>query len=557
MNAQRSETASIAELIAARASDTSTGLLFEDERFTWNQVVDASLAHGALLNAQLGTAQHRHVGVLLENTPEYFFILGGAALYGFTVVGINPTRRGAELRRDIEHTDCQLLVVDDAYRDRVPDDLSVPVVDLGTHGWGDEVARFAGASMPDTLPQGDTRFVLVFTSGSTSAPKAVSLSSVRIGTAAISMRRTYELTPQSVCYLHMPMFHGNALIACWAAGIAAGAAIAMRRRFSASGFLDDVRKFGCTYFTYVGRTISYVLAQPPTEHDRDHELVVGFGTEASAADRERFETRFGCPLVESYGSSESAIVIVRTPETPPGALGVARPGTEADIAIMNPETSTPCAPAEFDHHHRLTNPTEAIGELVNLAGGGPFTGYYNNPGATANRFRNGWYWSGDLAFRDQQGFFWFAGRSDDWLRVDSENLGAEPIATVLARWDKASAVTVYAVPDPVTGDQVMAAVQLVAGAEFEANTFSAFLTSQADLGDKWAPRFVRIVSELPVTANNKTNKQRLRADGFLCSDPVWWSPARDEPYRLLDDAGLDALRDQFVANQRSHYLPSN
>ena len=99
-----------------------------------------------------------------------------------------------------------------------------------------------------------------------------------------------------MCYCCMPLFHGNALMACWAPALAVGATVALRRKFSASGFLPDIRRHGCTYFTYVGRTIAYILATEPTGDDRDHRLRLGFGTEASALDRERFGSRFGCPL---------------------------------------------------------------------------------------------------------------------------------------------------------------------------------------------------------------------------------------------------------------------
>ena len=122
-----------------------------------------------------------------------------------------------------------------------------------------------------------------------------------------------------------------------------------------------------------------------------------------------------------------------------------------------------------------------------------FEGYYNNPEADAERTRNGWYWSGDLAYRDEEGIFYFAGRTGDWLRVDSENFAAAPVERILARFDGVSGVAVYPVPDTRTGDQVMAALELEPGATFDPEAFTAFLAAQADLGTKWAPRYRALV----------------------------------------------------------------
>ena len=118
---------------------------------------------------------------------------------------------------------------------------------------------------------------------------------------------------------------------------------------------------------------------------------------------------------------------------------------------------------------------------------GTFEGYYNNDEAAAARSRNGWYWSGDLAYRDDDGVFYFAGRNTDWIRVDAENFAAAPIERILGRHEPVAGVAVYGVPDPVTGDQVMASLELRPGEEFDPVAFEAFLAAQRDLGTKWAP----------------------------------------------------------------------
>lgn len=211
-------------------------------------------------------------------------------------------------------------------------------------------------------------------------------------------------------------------------------------------------------------------------------------------------------------------------------------------------------PAIFDELGRLANPAEAIGELVGRRAGSNFEGYYNNPDADAERTRNGWYWSGDLAYRDDQGIFYFAGRTADWLRVDSENFAAAPIERIIGRWPGVRGVAVYAVPDSQTGDQVMAALEIEPGTEFDPGSFATFLAAQPDLGTKWAPRYVRIVTALPVTATDKVDKKPLRSEKWITSDPLWHRVGRDEAYVPMTQDDVAELLARFSANGRLDLL---
>ena len=147
------------------------------------------------------------------------------------------------------------------------------------------------------------------------------------------------------------------------------------------------------------------------------------------------------------------------------------------------------------------------------------------------------------AYRDEAGFFYFAGRADDWLRVDGENFAAAPVARILERHPDVVVAAVYAVPDPVVGDQVMAALQLRPEAAFDPGAFAAFLAAQGDLGTKWAPRFVRVCATAPITATSKVLVRALRAERWNCADPVWWRPGRhvDAAYVRLADADVATL----------------
>jgi fatty-acyl-CoA synthase len=543
----------IAELVAARAGDDNTGLLFEGQTWTWAEVAHESAVRAAMLLEAYESAGPFHVGVLLDNVPEYVFLLGGAALAGATIVGINPTRRGAELAHDIRHTDCMLVVTDASYRPLL-DDLDVGiaadrVIGVESEGWQRWCAGHAGAAIPAELPGEETLFVLIFTSGSTGAPKAVRGTQGRFA----RMGERMPFGPGDVLYCSMPLFHGNALASNFVPALTSGATIALRRKFSASEFLDDLRGVGATFFNTVGRALSYVLATPPSPRDREHTVKFGLAPESSPADAAAFRERFGIPLVGGYGSSEGAIIITPVHGARPGALGVPAAG---DIAVVDPTTGTECPRADFDEHGRITNAWEAIGEIVRRDPDLVFEGYYDNAEATAERSRNGWYWSGDLGYRDVDGVFYFAGRSADWIRVDGENFAAAPIERILGRYPDVAAVAVYGVPDPVTGDQVMAALELRPGRAFDPGAFAEFLANQRDLGTKWAPRFVRVVDAIPVTGADKVAKLPLRAMGW---DPahgeVWWRPGREPAYARVTGETYEEIARRFEQHGRAALLP--
>ncbi|MFC9670245.1 MULTISPECIES: AMP-binding protein [unclassified Streptomyces] len=546
----------VAELVQERWGDHRPGLWCEDQVLSHHEVAAGAAARAALLADLLPRGADPHLGVLLDNTPEFPLWLSAAALAGAAVAGVNPTRRGPELARDILHTDCRVLVTERAHLPLL-DGLRLPGVRIlvtDTDAYAELLAPYEGAKPDPARATPETRMLLYFTSGSTGAPKAAICSQGRLAAAGQSLVGQFGVRRDDVHYICMPLFHGNAVIADWAPAVAAGAGVALRRRFSASRFLDDVRAYGATYFTYVGRAVQYILATDERPDDRDNPLRVGFGTEAGAVDAARFAERFGVRLVEGYGSSEGGAAIQRSAGTPAGAIGRATPGD--DLAVVDAATRRECPPADFDADGRLLNGAAAIGELVNR-GRTPFEGYWRNEDAYGQRVRDGWYWTGDLFYRDREGFLYFAGRTDDRLRVDSENLAPAMIENILARYVHAAAVAVYGVPDPVAGDQVMATLALRgtdAAGLFDPLAFAEFLVSQTDLGTKMAPRFVRIVERMPVTATNKVHRVGLRREGFRCADPVWWRPPGESGYRRLTDADVVALTAEYAAHGRAELL---
>jgi fatty-acyl-CoA synthase len=545
----RPEFDTVDQMVRARLGSDRPGLLFEDERYTWDEHARASAARAALaLDMRRGGPFH--IGYLLENVPELSFWVGAGAVSGATLVGINPTRQGAELARDIRHTDCQLIVTEPklaSMLDGLDTGVSADrVLVVDTDDYVERISPYRGAPFPDHEVAPETMALLIFTSGTSGSPKAVIATQARFARTGRIISMTQELDETSVGYTAMPMFHSNALFAGWSPIVYVGGTLALRRKFSASGFLTDVRKFGATYFNYVGKPLSYILATPEAPDDRLNPLSHVFGNEAAERDISRFAERFDTKVTDSFGSSESGATVGRVEGQPRGSLGRAAEGT----VVLDPETEQECPPAEFDEQGRLLNAEECIGEIVNKAIGQAFEGYYNNDEANSQRMRNGWYWSGDLGYRDSDGYFYFAGRDFEWLRVDGENFGAAPVEGILMRYPGVVLAAVYAVPDAEVGDQVMAALQLVDPASFDPADFDEFLDQQADLGTKWSPRYVRVTSELPTTHTAKVLKRQLRRERWDTSEPVWWRSAKGAPLELLSAEGRAAILAEFALRDR-------
>jgi acyl-CoA synthetase (AMP-forming)/AMP-acid ligase II len=535
-------------------------LRFEDLQWTFAETFREACRFANLFLHHREPSRPFHVGVLMDNLPAFVFAELGCALAGATLVGLNPTRTGTFLARDIAYADCQLVIVEGRYAEQLRVALQTdeaPGVkifvtddDAGGADWPRLEAAVAAvpATDPEVAVEPTDLLMIIFTSGTTKAPKGVLNSHGRLmflGWGA-SMHMC-QLRPADVVYAAMPLFHANAQILALVPALCAGGGIALARRFSKTNFLADIRRYGATLFNYVGTPFAYIMDTPARPDDADNPLRLAYGNEAPRQYIEAFAKRFGCEVIDGYGASEVGVGFSRQAGDPARSLGRAE-----GVKILD-EHGGECPPAQFDASGRLLNAEEAVGEIVNTGGVFLFEGYYKDAASTAERTRNGWFHTGDLGYRDADGFIYFAGRDAEWLRVGGENFLARPIEDILGRHPDVMLASVYGVPDPEAGDQVMAALKLQSGATFDPRMFAAFLDGEPDLPPRWRPTFVRVASELAVTHTNKVLKRVLRREKFLIDrirDAVYWRPRGAGEFRpfTLDDLAI--LRERF---QRAGY----
>lgn len=511
------------------AESDSPAILYDDLSISWRDYVEGANLRAGVLSGMLDPMRPRHVATLLENTPEMLYALAAGAFAGHVTVGLNATRRGEGLARDVRKSECQVILTDSELRPLLDGlDLGeVSIIDTDSDEWKQMVSSSSPPQDPPPVEPMDP-FMLIFTSGTSGDPKAVQVGNFTVTMSGEALAPNFELTSDDVVYLSMPLFHSNAIMGGFSPAIAVGATMALARRFSASRFGDDIRRYGVTYMNYVGKPLAYILDTPARPDDAQTTLRAAFGNEAAAKDIPAFAERFGCRVWDAYGSTELAIIITRTEDSPLESIGEPFPG----VAVYDPVTGEECPRAVFDDDGAVTNLDECVGELVNTEGAGFFSGYYNDSDATSDRMRDGMYWSGDLAYRDADGFIYMAGRSGDWLRVDGENMACGIIEEILLRHPGVSRVAVYGLPDPRgVGDQLAAAIVPRHDAEIDPAGFEEFLAAQPDLSPKGWPRWVRLSHSLPTTATNKILKRELIRQGVGAAGrddapaDVWWERA--------------------------------
>ncbi len=547
-------------------------LRFGNRIWTHRELLAEAERFAVLYRARLDSRRPPHVGVLLDNTPDYVFALCGAGLVGVAVAGLNHTRRGEHLARDISHTDVQLVITEprhEAQLGAATEEADLPggvlVSDRFVDGddplaegeplepaleaaRAENVRRESNQAAPEC--EVDQLWALLFTSGTSAAPKAVRCTQRRLLTTGSRMAMMLDLGTEDVGYAAMPLFHTNSLMAGLIPALVSGASLSLARRFSASRFLTDVRHYGVTWFNYTGKVLTYLLATPERADDADNTLRVAFGNEGSPNVVEAMAARFDLKIIDVFGSTEGAIALDRTGDRPRGSIGRLRRG----IMLVD-EEGREVARAKFDTEGRLVNSDQCVGEIVNTLGVGPFEGYYRNEEAMRRTTRNGWYWSGDLGYVDEEGWVYFAGRTSDWLRVDGENFPAAPIEVIIARHPDVMLASAYGVPNPDSGDQVMVALVLREGVIFDSSSFASWLDSQPDLSPRWQPRFLRLCQTLPSTPTNKILTRTLVHERFrsdrVGGDPVYVRDRGSNRFRRFSDEDESGLRDAFEANGRS------
>lgn len=447
------------------------------------------------------------VAILSPNRPELMRVLLGCGWLGAVSVPINVAVKTRQLRYYLENSGARILVADASLLAALEEgDLAnLPLECVWQLGSGPDKA-LGVPTLPFTC-EGEARpahasgpgdpFALLYTSGTTGAPKGVICPHAQFYWWGVHTSRFLEISSGDVLATTLPLFHTNA-INCFFQALLTGSTQVVLPKFSASTFWRSMRETEATVGYLLGAMVPMLLAQPESEHERGHRMRVALGPGVPAAMHGVLAERTGVQLVDGFGSTETNFVIGTTAsQRMTGRIGRVAEGVTAIVADENDEPV----------------PDGIAGELL-LRSDQAYafaSGYHGMAGKTVEAWRNLWFHSGDRVIRHADGSFSFLDRLKDVIRRRGENISSFEVEQVLAALPEIETVAVYPVPSDLAEDEVMAAIVLRDGATLEAATIFAHCVRE--LPKHAVPRYVEIATELPRTENGKVQKFCLRERG--------------------------------------------
>jgi crotonobetaine/carnitine-CoA ligase len=471
--------------------------------------VDRRVTRLAAGLASIGVERGDVVPVLLPNSPEFAIAWLALCRLGAVACLVNTGFRGPTLRHVLGTADSTLMILDA----ELVDDVLAVATELATvpnivlrgdvdvpHGvrvyrWTNLISHAGEPPVPTHGPL-DPAMVL-FTSGTTGVSKGCLLPHRYTVRQASLMAEHLQFTAEDVFYCPFPMFHIDALVLTIGPALVLGTTAAIGVRYSASGFWDEVRRFGATVFDFMGATLTLTWKQPPTPHDHDHPVRLAWGVPVPDF-CDDFERRFDLRLVELYGSTDAGVPIY-SPLSARRTGSCGRPIDAYDVRLIDDDG--------------FEVPVDAVGEIAvrPLEPGLMSSGYLGMPQATLDSRRDLWFHTGDLARRDADGYYYFIGRRSDVIRRRGENISAFEVEEIVKLHPNVLDAAAFGVPSELTEDDVMVTIVLRAGTVPDPADIARFCSERA--AAHMIPRYIDIAAELPVTATEKVRKELLRERG--------------------------------------------
>ncbi|MCK5255951.1 MAG: AMP-binding protein, partial [Deltaproteobacteria bacterium] len=350
----------------------------------------------------------------------------------------------------------------------------------------------------DIDPEDD--LMMIFTSGTTARPKAVQLTHANAVYAGIFGSQWYKVMSEDRHFMVLPLFHVNAQFISVMPTLTAGATLVMAEQFSASKYMEQARRHRTTTTSLVAATVKMILAQPKSELDDKNDFrLIMYAIAIPDEQWDEFETRFDVKLSDLWGMTETLAETTMNPldlEMKKNCIGLPRMGN--DIKVIDEEGKEV--------------PTGTIGEIVvqGVPGRTLMKGYYKNPEATAQTIQNGWLYTGDNAYMDEDGYFHFVDRKKDMIKRGGENVAAVEVEYVVSLHPKVQEVAVVGVPDPIRDEAIMALVVLKEGETSNADEIIDFCKEK--LAKFKVPSFVEFKDSFPKTSIGKVQKNILRKE---------------------------------------------
>jgi crotonobetaine/carnitine-CoA ligase len=459
------------------------------------------------LYRRAGYGHGHRVAMLLENRPEHFLHKLALNTVGASCVPINPDYRAAEIAYLLAHSKADMAL---AVADRrthlqaglAESGLSVPLCILETLAADLREPARPALSAPVTAA---SEASILYTSGTTGRPKGCVLShayELASGAWYATMDGMLALRDGDRVYNPLPLYHVNSGILSFYGLMLSGNCQIQPDRFSPQRWWQEVAETRATVIHYLGVVAPLLLGQPPAPHDREHSVRFGLGAGIEPQLHAKFEERFGFPMVEVWGMTE--MVRVLADNHPPRQVGTRAfgrtvPGVEVRVVDAEDRDVSNGAPGEMVIRHSEATPRRHF-----------FSGYLDDPEATAAAWRNGWFHTGDTVWRGADGMLHFVDRKKNIIRRSGENIAAAEIEALLQAHPLVKQVAVLAAPDPVREEEVLACIVLHdISANNEATADTLFEHCFAQLAYFKAPGWIYFTPSLPTTGTQKIQKHQI------------------------------------------------
>ncbi|MBV7248368.1 long-chain fatty acid--CoA ligase [Streptomyces sp. MW-W600-10] len=484
--------ATILQESAARHPDR-TAVVDGDVRVTYRDLWQDALRFAARLRAD-GVGTGDRVALLLPNSADFPRAYYAVLAVGATAVPVHGLLVADEVAYVLRHSGCRAVIAAGAL---------TTVAEAAASGTGVRVLPVdrGGQALDGPEPRDpDDTAVILYTSGTTGRPKGALLTHANlVRNATVCARDLFALTPDDVVLGCLPLFHSFGQSCAMNAALGAGASLVLTARFTGPDALALMAREAVTVFMGVP-TMYHALAEASGAggpRPAGLRLAVSGGAALPVALLERFEDAFGTMILEGYGLTETspAATFNRPGERRTGTVGRPIPGVEA--AVADPRIEDRVVPLADGER----------GEVV-LRGHNVFAGYLDNPRATAEALVDGWFRTGDLGVRDQDGFLTIVDRKKDLIIRGGFNVYPREVEETLARHPGIAQVSVVGLPDDVKGEEICAAVVARPGVRLHPDELVAWAKER--LGRHKYPRIVRVLGSLPLGPSGKVLKRELR-----------------------------------------------
>jgi len=485
---------------------------FEDQVFGYRDIDRESDKVAAGLQA-LGVGKGDKVAIVMKNRPEFLFLWFGLSKLGAIEVPINTAHRGYLLTYMLDKADCRLVVVESQFLDRIVPVLkdlpkvekvlilaepgeALPHLDKPVFDYQrvtDNNGKYNEVEVHWSDP-----FIIMFTSGTTGPSKGSLMPQNYALYMGEVVCEAINYDERDCLYTAFPLFHGNAQVLSIMPALMSGARVVLAERFSASRFWDDIRRYGCTEFNYIGGILPILLKADPKPDDADNPLRVMFGGGAPRDLFEVIEKRFGLTLIEAYGMSEIGLPLMNTQkERKPGTCGKPRSDCTVRVVDDNGMEVSPNTPGEV-----LIRPLKPYSMLLE---------YYKMPDKTVDAWRDLWFHTGDYLYYDEEGYFHFVDRKKDALRRRGENISSYEVEKVINSHPAVLESVAVAGKSEVGEDEVMVCLTLKPHQKLTPEQLTAYCEER--MAYFMVPRYIRIMQTLPKTPTERVEKYKLREEG--------------------------------------------